>query len=711
MLIISKLNKTFRIDKHDNFHVLNNINYKFEDSGVYVIYGRSGEGKTTFLNSLYGIIKYDSGEIFYNDKKIKNLSEIDAFYIPQDFGLLLKLSVYDNILLVLKKNNITKTKDEIYQYLQKFHVEDLIDKKVKYLSGGEKAKIAIIRAILSDASIILMDEPTQSLDTSSRQIVYDFLDLLSPNKLIIVSSHDANLKDRNEHNIFMQNGNFNEAALPTFKKTEYKRPNRNNKMLRYYSTFYSSKVFHFLCLIFTICLISLCLVFFNTSNINVGNVISDYIIDLDIHYIDSYSKNNEALEEVNYIYDMSLARNKYRANCNKTSDYLSYETYFPRKFVIDDTLSDSEIVLSDISIIALSKYGILDNRFDSDEKIINNAFNREIVWNDYSLKLVDFYSTKYQNMETQTTLFSNFYYSQGSYIYLNETTFKNIYSDSNSQLELNSLILNDKTINNITLYKSSDFKENEKIITLNTNDIILPISLFKDNEDVIGTSIDVSFFNNNEKITKTFNIAGLTEYTRAYISESVFNEMFLTLYDIKKDNFDITYKTNDIGKYLESINYNYSLDSLEENYVDFGINSTLNELVAKLNQLKNLYNICFVVCFIVVIITIVIINIINLNYFEDEIKKFRFLGYNLKEIYKMFLYNKFITYIFVFVVSIILNTIMAQKYNKMLGASFNINSSFISNYSFSTFIVSVILIFIEAFIFNIIYKFRTKDFY
>ena len=56
MLIISKLNKTFRIDKHDNFHVLNNINYKFEDSGVYVIYGRSGEGKTTFLNSLYGII-------------------------------------------------------------------------------------------------------------------------------------------------------------------------------------------------------------------------------------------------------------------------------------------------------------------------------------------------------------------------------------------------------------------------------------------------------------------------------------------------------------------------------------------------------------------------------------------------------------------------------------------------------------------------------
>ena len=82
-----------------------------------------------------------------------------------------------------------------------------------------------------------------------------------------------------------------------------------------------------------------------------------------------------------------------------------------------------------------------------------------------------------------------------------------------------------------------------------------------------------------------------------------------------------------------------------------------------------------------------------------------------KEIYKMFLYNKFITYIFVFVVSIILNTIMAQKYNKMLGASFNINSTFISNYSFSTFIVSVILIFIEAFMFNIIYKFRTKDFY
>lgn len=711
MLIISKLNKTFRIDKHDNFHVLNNINYKFEDSGLYIIYGRSGEGKTTFLNSLFGIIKYDTGEIVYNDKKIKNLSEIDAFYIPQDFGLLLKLSVYDNILLVLKKNNIAKTKDEIYQYLQKFHVEDLIDKKVKYLSGGEKAKIAIIRAILSDASIILMDEPTQSLDTSSRQIVYGFLDLLSPNKLIIVSSHDANLKDRNEHNIFMQNGSFNEEDLTTFKKTEYKRPNKENKMIRYYSAFYSSKIFHFLCLIFTISLISLCLVFFNTSNINVDNLISDYIIDLDIHYIDSCAENTEALEEVNYIYDPALARNKYRANYYKTSDYLSYETYFPRKFVIDDTLSDSEIVLSDISIIALSKYGILDNKFDSDEKIINNALNCEIVWNNYSLKLVDFYSTKYQNMDPETTLFSDFYYSQESYIYLNETTFKNIYSDSESRLNLNSLILNGNTINNIPLFKSSEFKENEKTIALSTNDIILPSSLFKGEEDVIGTSIDVCFFNNNEKITKTFNIAGLTKYASAYISESVFNEVFPTLYDIKKDNFEIAYKTNDIGKYLESINYNYSLDSSEENYVDFGINTALNELVSKLNQLKNLYNICFVVCFIVVIITIVIINIININYFNDEIKKFRFLGYNLKEIYKMFLYNKFITYIFVFVVSIVLNTIMAQKYNKMIRSSFNINSTFISNYSFSTFIAGVILIFLEAFIFNIIYKFRTKDFY
>lgn len=711
MLIISKLNKTFKIDKHDNFHVLNNINYKFEDSGVYVIYGRSGEGKTTFLNSLYGIIKYDTGDIIYNDKKIKNLSEVNAFYIPQDFGLLLKLSVYENILLVLKKNNVKKTKNEIYQNLQKFHVENLIDKKVKYLSGGEKAKIAIVRSIISDANIILMDEPTQSLDVNSRQIVYDFLDLLSPNKLIIVSSHDAQLKDRNKNNIFMRNGSFGIDDVPNLKKSNDKIYNKKNKMIRFYNSFYFSKVFHFLCMIFTIALISLCLVFFNTSNINIDNVIDDYINDLDIHYIDSYDKNSEFLEEVNYISDFALARNKYRANYFKTSDYLLYELYFPKKFVINDSLSDSEIILSDISIISLAKYGILNNKFDSDEEIISNALNQEIVWNNYSLKLVDYYKTKYQNMTPETTLFSDFYFSQGSYIYLNETTFKNIYRDSKSRLEINSLILNDKTISRVPLFKSAEFKENEKTIKLNTDDIILPSSLFDNAEDIIGTSVDVSFLNNNETITKTFNVAGLTNYTRIYISEGVFNEIFLTLYDIKKDNFYTIYKTDDVGKYLNSINYNYSLDSADENYVNFGINNVLNQLVSRLNQLKKIYSICFIICFIIVLITIVIINFVNVNYFKDEIKKFRFLGFNLNELYKLFLYNKYVTYIFIFIASIFLNIIMAQKYNEALKTSFNINATFISNYSFLTFIVSLILILIEAIIFKLIYKLRAKDFY
>lgn len=178
--------------------ILKSINYEFKTSGLYFIIGDSGCGKSTFLNMLSGIDLSYSGDIFFKNINLKKMNSIKEFrinhfgYIFQSFNLFENDTVYNNLNLL--KGNSIKNKEvnekEIEMILHSLGVKNLKNKLVKNLSGGEKQRVCIARALLNNPDVIFADEPTGSLDSKNSENIFKILKELSEDRLIICVSHD-----------------------------------------------------------------------------------------------------------------------------------------------------------------------------------------------------------------------------------------------------------------------------------------------------------------------------------------------------------------------------------------------------------------------------------------------------------------------------------------------------------------------------------------
>lgn len=184
------------INGEKELEVLKEVSLNFASKGLYLILGPSGSGKTTLLSMLGGLDIPDKGEILFNGEKLELKNEKSAnqyrqnivSFIFQEDNLIDYLNLKDN--LTLKS---TKTSKEVEKIIKKLDIEKLINKKPSELSGGEKQRCAIGRAILSDSKIVLCDEPTASLDFENAKNVMNILKDLSKDKLVIVVSHDEEL--------------------------------------------------------------------------------------------------------------------------------------------------------------------------------------------------------------------------------------------------------------------------------------------------------------------------------------------------------------------------------------------------------------------------------------------------------------------------------------------------------------------------------------
>ena len=180
--------------KYFNKTILNFKKLEFNKTGFYLIYGRSGCGKTTLLNCLSLLEDFD-GDYFINEKNIKELDdEAKASirkemisYVHQKPILLNDFSVFDNIKLF---SNLRE--GEIYNHLSSFNLREKAQTPVKLLSGGEKQRISLIKSIVLEKPIILADEPTGALDKENSVFVIEKLKELSKKSLVIVVSHDVN---------------------------------------------------------------------------------------------------------------------------------------------------------------------------------------------------------------------------------------------------------------------------------------------------------------------------------------------------------------------------------------------------------------------------------------------------------------------------------------------------------------------------------------
>ena len=155
--------------------ILDNINLKIDKSGLYVIVGESGVGKTTLLNLMAKKIEPDNGNIIYDD----------LTYMSSDCKLVEILNVYDNLYL------ISNDKEKILRYINYFNLGALKRKKVSKLSCGERQRVCIIMNLLSNSNILLLDEPTSNLDVETSKLVYELLRKESLERIIIVVSHDV----------------------------------------------------------------------------------------------------------------------------------------------------------------------------------------------------------------------------------------------------------------------------------------------------------------------------------------------------------------------------------------------------------------------------------------------------------------------------------------------------------------------------------------
>lgn len=201
-----------------NLEVLKGINLDIPAGKLYSIVGASGAGKTTLLQILGTLSKPDSGTIFFNDKKISTFSdkELAAFrnkeigFVFQFHHLLPEFTALENVCIpafIAKtpKAEAEKKAKELIAYLG---LADRMEHKPAELSGGEKQRIAMARALVNSPSVVMADEPSGNLDSTNRDELHELLFKLRDDfgQTFIIVTHDDNFAERSDRIIHIKDG-------------------------------------------------------------------------------------------------------------------------------------------------------------------------------------------------------------------------------------------------------------------------------------------------------------------------------------------------------------------------------------------------------------------------------------------------------------------------------------------------------------------------
>ena len=187
---------------------IKNINFSIAENEFIYLIGKTGSGKSSILRTMYADKNLSDGDLKIFDFDLKNIKKKEIPFLRrkigivfQDFKLLPDRSVFKNLEFVLRatnwKSNI-KIQERIIDVLRKVDLEHLKDKYPNALSGGEKQRISIARAILNEPKLILADEPTGNLDpATSESIMNLLLEINKSGSAIIMATHDYNLISNN----------------------------------------------------------------------------------------------------------------------------------------------------------------------------------------------------------------------------------------------------------------------------------------------------------------------------------------------------------------------------------------------------------------------------------------------------------------------------------------------------------------------------------
>ena len=218
LLEARNLSKFFK-EGNEEIKAVNNIDFSIKENEKIVIYGRSGSGKSTLLNLLSGLDVYSEGEISYKNfkyenqqKKLTQLRKENMGFVYQFHHLLKEFTAVENVALSTmilgeaKKKSIQKASD----ILNKFGLSERLHHFPSQLSGGEKQRVAMARALINKPDLIFLDEPTGNLDKETSKEVINYLNNLANEykSSIIVATHDPEFRNFSDKILTMDSGVF-----------------------------------------------------------------------------------------------------------------------------------------------------------------------------------------------------------------------------------------------------------------------------------------------------------------------------------------------------------------------------------------------------------------------------------------------------------------------------------------------------------------------
>lgn len=540
MLELRNINKSY-ITKNERVNVLKNINFTFPDKGLFVLMGPSGCGKSSLLNILTGLDSKYEGKVLYNNENIKDIYDNyrnEISYMTQSFNLFDNLTVFENINLSLKLlGKSDKTKVETI--LKDFEIYDLANKKCNTLSGGEKARVSIARAVIKNPKIIFCDEPTGNLDDKTSKLVWTMLKKISETVLVIIASHDEKNSYEFGNIIKIIDGQINEEIINNVvsnKNTFIKYKTSSNLSLNLLFKIFNNKKMLYILSILVISISFIMFGLFNKlSSVNIKKAEINTIINSDINEITLYKKGN-------------------------INDYTIY-------FSQNDLKTTHKLLQNSDSYYASS---LLSN---------NNIFTFEF---ENTLDITDYYKL-YNSSANENNVFiderlCSFKILGRKPIYENEIMISNFLADY--------------------IIRYGSFDENGNQISFNNYSDILESTLKVNNEKVVISGIYIV-----NEIIKEKNFISLGDkdlllkylYTyyvnENYFKISKFSENFVSpgLFDFKVDGKDAqVYLSDEVLEneiYIDSDKNKVNLNIIDKNKLFNGFNNSYELNVVKTNGL------------------------------------------------------------------------------------------------------------------------------
>ncbi len=218
ILELKKVNKFYK-DKNRNLEIIKDLDWQVNQGDFLAVLGKSGSGKSTFLNLIGMLDEPTSGNIIINGKEVSKLNQGERDKMRNEFlgfvfqfhYLLPEFTALENVVmptLINKKVNKKEAEEKAKNLLKEVGLEERIDHKPNELSGGEKQRVAIARALINSPKILLADEPTGNLDEETSEVIHNILRRINEkhNQTIIVVTHSQELANVCRDRVYLKKG-------------------------------------------------------------------------------------------------------------------------------------------------------------------------------------------------------------------------------------------------------------------------------------------------------------------------------------------------------------------------------------------------------------------------------------------------------------------------------------------------------------------------